>query len=739
MKRPIILLLISFLAGFFCYEKVQFDISFLILAIFIFGICFIKWMKYSLVCLFVFIFAFNYTAYLNLSSLSYEDLKVKDMACKVVEKRKYPESNSYVLKIKKSVKAIHSSKHEYEIGDILVGDLEFSKPKSTDNFKAFSYRQYLKSKKVFLSAKGNLSKTGKKAVLLTIKGYFSDYIEKNIDRKLSGNFNEFAKSIVLGRNMMDKEINDKYMGLGIGHLLAVSGLHISIIIYFLDMIAKFFNVKRQAHLIFVVALLLFYGYMIGFPVSLMRALIMFFVKWLAIYLHNIYDKLNSILLAFFVCLLVNPYYLYSSSLYLSFAAIFSVMYLSDLLRYNLRLNKVRLDGIINCLSIQIGMFPIQIYLNNKINLFNILANLIIIPLAFIPVLSSFVISLSPINFMSIAINLLTGSVYLIDKLVEKLSMIEYISVAFSSFNIIYIILYYAFIVVFLNLYRMKKADRKLFLRLCLGVSCFIFISKFIVSNIILCRVNFIDVGQGDAILFRSKNHNFMVDVGGNFLNKEKSEKDLVSYLYKNGVYSLDGVFLTHDDFDHVGNFHYLSEKVNVKNMYAISKFESINEKLISFLRLNEVLEFDKVRLKVLSGNRTDFEHGKNESSLGMRAEISGFSILLTGDIEKEEMKLSMDDTDILKVGHHGSKNATSKKFLEAIRPKIATISAGQGNRYGHPHKDVLKRLKNHNVKIYSTIEDGNIEIIFLKDFYIVKTFYGKRTLVNLLFDAFINL
>lgn len=739
MKRPILLLIIFFVAGFFCYEKVKLDIYFFVVIFFLFIALFLKCPKYCFICLAVFVFSFNYTAFLNLHNKNYEDFKIKPVQAIVLEKRYYSNSFSYILKVDRSIKVIYNSKKDYDIGEGLAGKLVFSKPRSTDNFKTFSYRQFLKSKKIFLSAKGNLSRTGAKDWPLNIKGILIKYIEKNIDQKLQGNFNQFAKSIVLGMNMLDKDVSDKYMSLGIGHLLAISGLHISIIIFFLDLIAKHLNIKRQDHLIIVITLLISYGYIIGYPISLLRALIMFIVKWIAIYSNNIYDKLNSILLAFFLCLLINPFFLYSTSLYLSFSAIFSVMYLSDLIKYNFRNKDKKYDSLINCLAIQIGMFPIHIYVSNNINFLNILANLIIIPLAFIPVLSSFLVSLIPFSLLNLDVDLLVGSVYLINYMVSELWQIKYISVAFSSFNVIYIFLYYAFILVFFNLYGMKKNQKKLFFKCCLGVLSFIFVSKILASNIVLCKINFIDVGQGDGILFRTKNQSFMVDVGGNFLNKEKSSKDLVSYLHKNGVYSLDAVFLTHDDFDHVGNFKYLSERVNVKKLYAISKFESLNENLISFLKLNQELKFDDVKLKVLSGEKRDFDQGKNESSLGMRAEINDFSILLTGDIEKEEMNLSGKSVDILKVGHHGSKNATSQKFLEEIQPIIAIISAGQDNRYGHPHKDVLKRLKNNNVEIYSTINDGNIEIIVFNNFYVVKTFYGKKTLLNMLLDIFINL
>lgn len=740
MKRPIILVLISFIIGFLCFEIIEIDIYFIIISLLILLISFYRFPKETLVCIIVIIFSYYYTASLTNNSYRYKNKELKDISSVIIEKRRVDKFYTYIIKlIDKNIKVSFMDEKEFDIGDILVGSLDLSIPKSKDNYRTFSYRRFLKSKKVFLSARGNLKKTNHKNNILKFKSNFHKFINANVDKKLINNPNKFAKSIVLAQNIMDKDLNDKYFNLGIGHILAVSGLHISLIISFLDFIAKALNIKRKIHFIIVTFILLIYGFMISFPVSLLRALIMFIIRWTAIFQNKLYDKLNSIFASLFICLIINPYYLYASSLYLSFSAIFSIMYLSDLIKKKIHLKAWIYDNIIACIAIQVGMFPIQIYLFNKINLLNILANLLIIPLAFIPVLSSFIISFLSFDIFNVSSKLLVGSVYLIDKLVNYLYEIKFLSLAFPKINLLHMIIYYSIVYFFFNSYKYKKRVRKKVINYSTILLVTLFVAHLYLNSFLLCRLNFIDVGQGDAILFRTDDYNIMVDLGGNYMNPKNSAKDLVSYLQKNGVLNLDAVFLTHDDFDHVGNYNYLSKNINIKKLYGISKFESIDEKIIEALKLNQKLDFNKVQFEVLSGSKNGTKKDKNNDSLGMRAKISKYSVLLTGDIEEKEMDLADEKIDILKVGHHGSNNTSSQKFLDAIKASHAIISAGQNNRYGHPHKDLIKRLKNSKIKIYSTIEDGNVEITFYKDFYKIKTFFSKKTIIEILCEKIMGL
>ncbi len=736
MKRPIIILVLSLIGGFYFYEKIHLDIYAISLVALSFLLGVTKYPKYALLALVCFCLSCTYTGYLDMSSKEYLGKTYQDLTCMVVDRNQVEKSYSYILKLG-GQRVLYKDKNKFEIGSILHGKLEFGLVSGKNNYRTFSYRKYMKSKRVFLSAKGSLSYAGEKDFFYSLRGNFINYVEDNIDKKVNGPARDFAKSIVLGKNRIDKDLNDKYKNLGLGHILAVSGLHISIIIYSFERLAKILEIKRQTHILVVSIVLVAYGLLIGFPISLIRALSMFILRWLAIYLKRVFDGINSIFFALFVCLLINPYYLYSSSLYFSFAAIFSIVYLVDLIKKSLHIKARSYDGLISVFAIQVGMLPVQIYFFDKLNLLTIAANLILLPLVFIPVLASFLLSILPLSFSFLTKNILEASVFLINQLLDNLSQEAFLSLTFFNITFTKIAFYYLFLIMGLNLYRFKKTIRKEILTWsALGLIFCMALSSYQKSKIV-CTVDFIDVGQGDAILFRTKNKNIMVDFGGEFLNKEKSYEDLFSYLFKMGVLELDAAFLTHDDFDHVGNFKPISKKMNINKIYAASTFKNIDNSQIQEVKIGQKFNFDGVEFEVLNGKKSSSNQSDNESSLGMLVKAGTSSILLMADIEKQELKLAKQEVDILKVGHHGSKNATSDDFLRAIKPKDAIISVGINNRYGHPSDQVIARLKKHDSNIYKTSTDGLIRMVVYKEKYYLDYYYRKYSLRELL-ERWIN-
>ncbi|WKB36890.1 hypothetical protein QS257_08595 [Terrilactibacillus sp. S3-3] len=137
---------------------------------------------------------------------------------------------------------------------------------------------------------------------------------------------------------------------------------------------------------------------------------------------------------------------------------------------------------------------------------------------------------------------------------------------------------------------------------------------------------------------------------------------------------------------------------------------------IKQIRAGDVLDFKEEQFKVLSpAERSD----SNDNSIVLQAVIGGRKWLFTGDMGKkgEDMLLERDadlTTDILKVGHHGSKTSTSKEWLEQLKPALAVISVGRFNHYGHPNPEVIKRLKSRHVRIFRTDEQGAVQFFFIK-------------------------
>ncbi|MBD5644183.1 MBL fold metallo-hydrolase [Clostridium botulinum] len=234
------------------------------------------------------------------------------------------------------------------------------------------------------------------------------------------------------------------------------------------------------------------------------------------------------------------------------------------------------------------------------------------------------------------------------------------------------------------------------------------------------KVHYIDVGQGDSILVQTKDKNILIDAG-----TRKSSDSLISYLKKQHIKKLDYVIATHPHEDHIGGMPKVIEEFEISNFYAPKK--TANTKIFKDM----ILQLKKKNLKInvakkgisldLSNNSSldflapvkDNYKNTNDSSAVVKLTHGNTKFLFTGDAEKTSEKDILNSNEdlssnVLKVGHHGSHSSSSKEFLDKINPKIAIISCGKNNDYGHPHKETMKELNKRNIEVYRTDIDGNI-------------------------------
>ncbi|AUN02068.1 ComEC/Rec2 family competence protein [Clostridium botulinum] len=234
------------------------------------------------------------------------------------------------------------------------------------------------------------------------------------------------------------------------------------------------------------------------------------------------------------------------------------------------------------------------------------------------------------------------------------------------------------------------------------------------------KVHYIDVGQGDSILVQTKDKNILIDAG-----TRKSSDNLINYLKKQHIKKLDYVIATHPHEDHIGGMPKVIDEFEISNFYAPKK--TANTKIFKDM----ILQLKKKNLKIniakkgisldLSNDSSldflapvkDNYENTNDSSAVVKLTHGNTKFLFTGDAEKTSEKDILNSNEdlssnVLKVGHHGSHSSSSKEFLDKINPKIAIISCGKNNDYGHPHKETMKELKKRNIEVYRTDIDGNI-------------------------------
>lgn len=236
-------------------------------------------------------------------------------------------------------------------------------------------------------------------------------------------------------------------------------------------------------------------------------------------------------------------------------------------------------------------------------------------------------------------------------------------------------------------------------------------------------VHYIDVGQGDCILVQVNHKNLLIDSG------PSSAKDkLIKYLNSLNIKKIDYVIATHPHEDHIGNMDDIIKKFPIGEFYAPKAETSSRtfENMISALKKKNLKinilkrDADSIDLgpntsfTVYSPLDNDYDNLNNYSPI-IKIEYVNSSFLFTGDAEAdiENKILSLNDNikaDVLKVGHHGSSTSTSEKFLKKINPSIAVISVGKNNEFNHPDKSTISRLKNNDVNIYQTADEGTIII-----------------------------
>ncbi|MBP2034160.1 competence protein ComEC [Clostridium algifaecis] len=234
------------------------------------------------------------------------------------------------------------------------------------------------------------------------------------------------------------------------------------------------------------------------------------------------------------------------------------------------------------------------------------------------------------------------------------------------------------------------------------------------------KVHYIDVGQGDSELIQVNGKNLLIDAGPN-----ESRDKLMSYLKKQNIKKFDYVIATHPDEDHIGGMGDVIKKYPIDKFYTPKKI--VNTKTFKYMiqqlrNKNMKIDTPEPGIKLDLGKNTTAEMlapnsmnypDTNNYSVVLKITYGNTKFLFTGDAEKTSESEIIDkgydlSADVLKVGHHGSSGSTSQQFLDKVDPKIAIISCGKNNKYGHPHKKTINKLKKKNIQIYRTDVDGTI-------------------------------
>ena len=613
-----------------------------------------------------------------------------------------------------TLKAKENFNKTYSIGDILFveGTLEIPKNNTVPN--TFNYKKYLKYKKInYILKIDSLKKySSNKNIFLKIKNYLYKRIS-NIK------YNEYLYAFILGKSSyLGEEEYENYKINGVTHLFALSGLHVSMFSLILLKLLKRLKFNEKVSFVVTSLFLLFFSFVASFTPSILRAVIFFILSNInKIYYFFVKPK-NILYLTFIILVIINPFYIFNIGFILSFTITFFILLFNE---YNSVKSGIKSILIISLLSF-LSSLPIIINMSYEINIVSSINNIF-----FIPFVTNIVF---PISIISVIIPKVSYILNILTTVMEYVSNISSnivnITIYFPYFNKILLVFYYLFLILFIKL-KKKKYVLLIFL-----ILLFLKIKPLFNRDTILY---FLDIGQGDSLLIRTKNNkSIMVDTGGSITYKREKwelknrnfdieKSTIIPFIKSIGINKIDYLFLTHGDADHCGNSKSLIDNFSVKKVYLNKgKINNCEKKTNGNILYDDYLKIDNVEIYSLNNGEYSDE---NSLSMVLLLIIENYKILLMGDAPKkveEEIidKYALDNIDILKVGHHGSNTSSSEKFINHIKPKYSIISVGKNNKFGHPKKIVLDTLSDS--KIYRTDEDGSIMFRIKNDKLQIETY-----------------
>jgi len=537
------------------------------------------------------------------------------------------------------------------------------------------------------------------------------------------------------------ELTAAFTATGIVHILSVSGSHIALLAGTMQKVGSLLRLSPLVTAVFVIVTVLIYAVFSGCVPPVVRSATMGIMTFVALALGREKDACIALAFVSLVMLAMSPQLIYDISFQLSFAATAGLLYLSPVLtKLLIRLPKYVAINMAITIAAQLSVLPFLAWYFNSVSLSALIANILVVPIIenmIIFGLFGVIIGvIFPIGqaLLFVYCSLTIGLVYQLTSAVAAIpSGNLYVpSIGIWGGACYYIALAGVFILLQLRSDSLAQYWNT-YKKELLGFSVIlVFIVIAYQNHSEPVRMHFIDVGQGDAMLFTTPHgKNIVIDTGGvlSLLSDfDIGERVVVPYLKHYGVTKVDYLLLTHVHEDHAGGAaairrhlpveHIIIGKEN-RNEYA-KVFKTNLQDTASFAAAYTGEEFvvDGVRVQVLQALDAVKAGSGNEVSNVFKLTYGKHSFLITGDLdangEKELVKNQANlKSTVLKVAHHGSKTSSTPEFIQTVDPQYAVISVGANNTFGHPNQKVVERLEEQQATVYRTDTCG--AIVFASD------------------------
>ena len=589
---------------------------------------------------------------------------------------------------------------------------------------------------------------------------------RRIDEGMGASAGGVMRAILLGDTTgLDPGMRDTFARAGVTHIFSVSGLHTAFLALLVFSLCRFVPFSLRATVGITTFCLLSYCALVGFMAPVVRSTIMAFCLMIPFLARRGVDNLNALSIGALLTILLNPLAPYQIDFQFSYLCVLGLITLGSsakellsflipdrgdafrasralLYRRRIAWNHWGAPAVSLSVVALLSVLPLLACYFHQISFAGILANLVLVPFSSLILFAGW--AMTVLGFVAPESSMALGKIAawmteLFVLFTRFFAAIPLAAISMPSFPWWLSGGYY------LALYsgahmRMLRAPGQVEVRRSRMLLRWAVILALVVWWPIVWQmgalsdgapgdfeVSMIDVGQGDSLLLSFPNgKSMLIDAG-----PPKSARVIQQYLRSRGLGTLSAVLLTHGDADHIGGAADIVGSFGVAGIFTGSAGSDSRvqmrldaktaEKRIPVRRVarGDMLSgASPVSLRVLNPGRADAPtHGMNEGSVALSARYGDVSFLFTGDAgarAEREMIAALPqgalEAQALKVGHHGSGGGTTQAFLDAVKPRVALLSVGVGNRYGHPNPEVVQRLQAGGARVYDTSRDGVVEL-----------------------------
>ncbi|WP_443595989.1 DNA internalization-related competence protein ComEC/Rec2 [Agathobacter sp.] len=645
---------------------------------------------------------------------------------------------AYGRKISCGDVVVYNDSKSAHLGDYVKAYGKISLFKSATNEGEFDREDFYRSQGINFSVKADNINTraGKNAWYYHRLERLRDKLSASLlgvtDETTAG----VLSSMLLGdKSYLDDEIKDLYQVSGISHILAISGLHISIVGMAFYRLLRKRRVSYKTAFICSAALILSYAVMTGNAVSTRRAVGMFILTMLAAALGRCADMLNSLGIMVIYLLWENPMVLGYAGFVFSVGAILAIGIVTPVM------SAPKGEKFWASVSIQLPMLPVVAMNYYELPIFAVFVNLVVIPALPVIFISGLLASVAGC-VGAIPGKVLVFPAFAVLKLYELLcSLVMKLpgaSVITGAPDGCRIFLFYAVMSGFLVAFSLKKRaierglkEKSPILYNVQRAACTaVLLAILLMKPKTAAQLDILDVGQGDGIFYRFESGTCIFIDGGSLDRKQLGENVILPFLKYNGVPGISYWFVSHADSDHISGLSevidsgYTIEHIVVAE--AAAKEEAMDELLfkakeagidICFMSKGDSIEIKEEAFGImcLYPGTADTASDRNDMCLVLKLTDGDFSCVFGGDISAEVEKELVAEygkelsVDFYKANHHGSKYSGSKEWIEALSPRWAAVSCAAKNRYGHPADEAMERLIDARCRIFYTMQSGQIK------------------------------